>query len=51
MGRGCHLSLQSRGTLTLPAALRKRQHLDEPGAHVRVADFDGVDGFLDAIEG
>jgi bifunctional DNA-binding transcriptional regulator/antitoxin component of YhaV-PrlF toxin-antitoxin module len=41
--REYHLSVQSRGTLALPADLRKRHHLDEPGAQVRVvARDDGV---------
>lgn len=40
MSREYHLSLQSRGTLALPADLRKRHHLDEPGAQVRVVERD-----------
>jgi antitoxin MazE len=38
-----HLMMQQRGVLTLPADLRKRHHLDEPGAQVRVVEReDGV---------
>lgn len=38
-----HLMMQQRGVLTLPAELRKRHHLDEPGAQVRVVEReDGV---------
>lgn len=38
-----HVALQSRGTLALPAELRKRHHLDEPGAQVRVVEReDGI---------
>jgi antitoxin MazE len=40
MSREYHLSLQSRGTLALPADLRKRHHMDEPGAQVRVVERD-----------
>lgn len=40
MSREYHLSLQSRGTLALPADLRKRHGLDEPGAQVRVVERD-----------
>lgn len=45
MSREYHLSVQSRGTLALPADLRKRHHLDEPGAQVRVVERD--DGVLE----
>jgi antitoxin MazE len=45
MSREYHLSLQSRGTLALPADLRKRHHMDEPGAQVRVVERD--DGVLE----
>ncbi len=45
MSRQYHLSVQSRGTLALPADLRKRHHLDEPGAQVRVVERD--DGVLE----
>lgn len=38
-----HVGLQSRGTLALPAELRKRHHLDEPGTQVRLVEReDGV---------
>ncbi len=41
--REYHLALQARGTLALPADLRKRHHLDDPGAQVRVVEReDGV---------
>lgn len=30
------VSIQGRGTVALPAAARKRYHLDEPGAQVEV---------------
>jgi antitoxin MazE len=37
------LMMQQRGVLTLPAELRKRHHLDEPGAQLRVVEReDGV---------
>ncbi|MGI8726180.1 MAG: AbrB/MazE/SpoVT family DNA-binding domain-containing protein [Solirubrobacterales bacterium] len=35
--------LQGRGTITLPADLRRRHHLDDPGAQVEVTERpDGV---------
>jgi len=38
-----HIAMQQRGVLTLPADLRKRHHLDKPGAQVRVVErADGV---------
>lgn len=41
--REYHVALQTRGTLALPAYLRKRHHLDDPGAQVRVVEReDGV---------
>jgi bifunctional DNA-binding transcriptional regulator/antitoxin component of YhaV-PrlF toxin-antitoxin module len=41
--REYHVTLQARGTLALPADLRKRHHLDDPGAQVRVVEReDGV---------
>ena len=41
--RQTFLSIQTRGVLTLPADLRKRHHLDEPGAQVGVVEReDGV---------
>ncbi len=33
-----HVSVQSRGTIALPADLRRRLHLDEPGAQVRIIE-------------
>jgi antitoxin MazE len=35
------VSVQHRGTISLPAASRKRYHLDEPGAQVEVIEEDG----------
>ena len=41
--RSTYLALQGRGVLTLPADLRRRHHLDEPGAQVEVRErADGV---------
>ncbi|MDT8322207.1 MAG: AbrB/MazE/SpoVT family DNA-binding domain-containing protein [Xanthomonadales bacterium] len=38
-----HVGVQTRGTLALPAELRKRHHLDQPGAQVRLVEReDGV---------
>lgn len=38
-----YLGVQSRGTIALPADLRRRHHLDEPGAQVQVIERrDGV---------
>lgn len=43
MPRQFHLTIQQRGVLTLPAELRKRHHLDDAGAQVRVVEReDGV---------
>ena len=37
------VSVQSRGTIALPPDLRRRLHLDEPGAQVRIVEHeDGV---------
>jgi AbrB family looped-hinge helix DNA binding protein len=37
------VTVQSRGTLALPADIRRRHHLDEPGAQVEVVEReDGV---------
>lgn len=36
------VTVQSRGTLALPADVRRRYHLDEPGAQVEVIERDGV---------
>ncbi len=43
--REYHVALQSRGTLALPAELRKRHHLNAPGAQVRIVERD--DGVLE----
>lgn len=40
-----HLTVQRRGVLSLPADLRKRRHLDEPGAQVRLVERD--DGVIE----
>ena len=43
MAHEIHIAMQQRGVLTLPADLRKRHHLDKPGAQVRVVErADGV---------
>jgi bifunctional DNA-binding transcriptional regulator/antitoxin component of YhaV-PrlF toxin-antitoxin module len=36
-----YVSVQNRGTISLPAASRKRYHLDEPGAQVEVIEEEG----------
>ena len=36
--RSYHVSVRSRGTIALPAELRRRHHLDEPGAQVRIVE-------------
>ncbi len=33
-----HVSVQSRGTIAIPADLRRRMHLDEPGAQVQIIE-------------
>lgn len=35
------ISMQARGTVSIPAELRRRYGLDEPGAQVEVIDADG----------
>lgn len=40
-----HLTVQRRGTLALPPDLRRRHHLDGPGAQVRVVERD--DGVIE----
>jgi bifunctional DNA-binding transcriptional regulator/antitoxin component of YhaV-PrlF toxin-antitoxin module len=40
-----HLSVQQRGTIALPPELRRRHHLDQPGAQVRVVERD--DGVIE----
>jgi bifunctional DNA-binding transcriptional regulator/antitoxin component of YhaV-PrlF toxin-antitoxin module len=43
MPKDVHIAMQQRGVITLPADLRKRHRLDEPGAQVRVVErSDGV---------
>jgi antitoxin MazE len=43
MAKDVHIAMQQRGVITLPADLRKRHRLDEPGAQVRVVEReDGV---------
>jgi antitoxin MazE len=39
------VTIQQRGVLALPSDLRKRHHLDEPGAQVEVAERD--DGVIE----
>jgi len=39
------VTVQSRGTLALPADVRRRHHLDEPGAQVEVIERD--DGIIE----
>jgi bifunctional DNA-binding transcriptional regulator/antitoxin component of YhaV-PrlF toxin-antitoxin module len=41
------LAIQGRGVITLPAALRRRHRLDEPGAQVEVRERD--DGVIELI--
>lgn len=36
-----YASIQSRGTVSLPVALRRRYGLDQPGAQVEIMDADG----------
>ena len=36
------VTVQARGTVALPAELRRRMHLDEPGAQVQI--IEGEDG-------
>lgn len=43
--REYHVGVQVRGTLALPAELRKRHHLDDPGAQVRIVERD--DGVIE----
>ena len=40
-----YVSVQSRGVIALPRELRKRMHLDEPGAQLEIAERD--DGVLE----
>jgi AbrB family looped-hinge helix DNA binding protein len=40
-----YLGMQSRGVVALPAEVRRRLHLDEPGAQVEITERD--DGVLE----
>lgn len=43
MAAHTYLTVQGRGVVTLPADLRRRHHLDEPGAQLEVTEReDGV---------
>lgn len=38
-----HLAVQKRGTIALPPGVRRRHHLDQPGAQVRLVErSDGI---------
>jgi len=41
------VAIQSRGTIALPADLRRRLHLDEPGAQVQI--IEGEDGRIELL--
>lgn len=41
------MAIQGRGVLTLPAELRRRYHLDEPGAQVSLVETE--DGHIELI--
>jgi bifunctional DNA-binding transcriptional regulator/antitoxin component of YhaV-PrlF toxin-antitoxin module len=43
--KGVYVGVQSRGVLALPADVRKRHRLDEPGAQVRIVERD--DGVIE----
>lgn len=45
MPKQFRLMMQQRGVLTLPAELRKRHHLDQAGAQMRVVERD--DGVIE----
>lgn len=40
-----YVTIQSRGTLALPVSLRRRLHVDEPGAQIEIIEQD--DGRLE----
>jgi len=40
-----YVTIQTRGTLALPASIRRRHRLDEPGAQVQVTERD--DGVIE----
>jgi bifunctional DNA-binding transcriptional regulator/antitoxin component of YhaV-PrlF toxin-antitoxin module len=44
-GGGTFVALQRRGTIAIPADIRKRHHLDEPGAQVELVERD--DGVIE----
>jgi bifunctional DNA-binding transcriptional regulator/antitoxin component of YhaV-PrlF toxin-antitoxin module len=46
-GHGHIVTVQGRGVLTLPADLRRRHHLDEPGAQVSLVETE--DGRIELI--
>jgi bifunctional DNA-binding transcriptional regulator/antitoxin component of YhaV-PrlF toxin-antitoxin module len=46
-GRGHIVAIQGRGVLTLPAEFRRRHHLDQPGAQVRLVETD--DGRIELV--
>lgn len=46
-GHGHIVAVQGRGVLTLPADLRRRHHLDEPGAQVSLVETE--DGRIELI--
>ena len=37
-----YVPVQPRGTITIPAAIRRRLHLDEPGAQVEITEHEGT---------
>ncbi|MFI5009266.1 MAG: AbrB/MazE/SpoVT family DNA-binding domain-containing protein [Solirubrobacterales bacterium] len=45
VGAGTFVALQRRGTIAIPADIRKRHHLDEPGAQVELIERD--DGVIE----
>jgi antitoxin MazE len=45
VSEGVYIGLQSRGVFALPADVRKRHRLDEPGAQLRVVERD--DGVIE----
>jgi bifunctional DNA-binding transcriptional regulator/antitoxin component of YhaV-PrlF toxin-antitoxin module len=45
MGFRGYVAVQSRGTIALPAELRRRYHLDEQGAQIEITERD--DGVLE----
>jgi bifunctional DNA-binding transcriptional regulator/antitoxin component of YhaV-PrlF toxin-antitoxin module len=46
-GQGHIVALQERGVLTLPAELRKKYRLDQPGVHINIVETD--DGRIELI--